>query len=193
MSTVTAGAHIEMFLPKSQNCSLCKLERTSGFLKELPRNVPVDLGSLAQFCLALQIPSTPWLLPMSFCSQFVLVHTGKSQRHSMVSPRELTQEASVEWGTSVTFCLAHLCWEEISPIELPMLPFMVGVLQGAKFHPETRIFPLSNWWYSSPSWHWLRRMDKLGRKMTLSPILARLHQNLVFPKRFSIGGFSKTR
>lgn len=87
---------MEIVLPKSQNCSLCKLQRTSGFLRELPHNVPVDLGSLAQFCLALQDPQHPIAAPVSSCSQFVLVHTQKGQRHCMASPWELTHEASVE-------------------------------------------------------------------------------------------------
>lgn len=183
---------MEIFLPKSQNCSLCKLERTSGFLRELPRNAPMDLGSLAQFCFDLQDPQHPSAAPPSPCSQFVLVHTQKRQRHSMASPWELTDEASVEGSTSSTFCFEHLCWEEIFPIELCMLAFMLNVLQWAKFHPETRVFPLSNWWYSTPSWHWLKSWTSWEERW-LSSILAQLHQILVFPKRFSIGGFSKTR
>lgn len=88
MSAVTAGAQMEIVLLKSQNPSLCKLERTSGFLRELSYNVPMDLGSLAQFCLALQNPQHASAALVSPFSHFVLVHMQKGQRHSMASPWE---------------------------------------------------------------------------------------------------------
>lgn len=61
---------------------------------------------------------------------------------------------------------------------------MLSVLQWAKSHPETRVFPLSNWWYSTPSWRWLSSWTSWEERWLWALFLHSFIKIWCFPRGF---------
>lgn len=121
-------SEVTKLLPLQTGENICLIERAAPQCAH-------GLGVLGTVFLGSAGPPAP----LSPCSQFVLVHTQKSQRHSMASPWEIRHEASVEWGTSGTFCFECSCWDLSNRV--PMLAPMLSVLQWAVLSWNQSISP----------------------------------------------------
>lgn len=60
-----------------------------------------------------------------------------------------------------------------------------------QFYPETRVFHLSNWWYSTPSWHWLRSWTSREEGWLWAPFLHSFTKIWCFPGGFPLVAFQR--